>query len=322
MLQARLGLARLSLFGLLLTGCVRVGERVPIALEGLTFVAAGPCKIADSVDCKTVRPLLVDRFEVTRSAWLEVARGKRDLRLPEVYTAGWDADTARLPATGMTLDQARDFAASRGMRLPTVTEWMRIAAGAGAQRWPWGVVDQKSAANTSDLGLGRLAPVGTFGNGNTSARVSDMLGNAAEWVESPLSNLVGSSPKGPSQVPAVLPSLASGASLGSLAAWAMGGAYTDRQRPLHSSDQKGVRFHARELDPRHRSTTVGLRCVTDAESYLWVKAAEFSSPELYEAVRAVGRTWGVPAAGLLEDLAERPGAPVGLRWLLEGVRGE
>ena len=48
----------------------------------------------------------------------------------------------------------------------------------------------------------------------------------------------------------------------------------------------------------------------------WLKVCQRQS------VRAVGRSWGLPAQGLLEELAGRPGAPAGLGWLLEGARGE
>ena len=100
-----------------------------------------------------------------------------------VYDRGWDERSGAWPATGMTLGEARAFAGAHSMRLPTVGEWMWIAAGPRGQRFPYAQGEMVSVANTADLGLGRLAPAGTFDNGRTpNTRVHDLLGNAWEWV--------------------------------------------------------------------------------------------------------------------------------------------
>jgi len=314
-----------SLAGLALLGAVSCAPGRH-EIESLAFVAAGPCRLSGVVDCTTTAALLVDRFEVTRGEWLDAAAsgGGREFDLPEAFRAGWSEATRRWPASGMQLDQARAFARRRGMRLPTVAEWMRIASGTRGQSWPWGVVDLESAANTLDLGLGRPVPVGSFENGNTYAGVCDMLGNVAEWAEPPLPEFTiwGPVVGTPTRAGAVAPSRASGGTRSYYGIWAMGGSFNDHQLPLHGSSRDGVYFNARDLDARQRSITVGLRCVAQADEYLWKRAAEWSDAGAETRIHAVGRAWGLPAVALLEELASRPRAPAGLRWLLEGARAE
>src|SRR6185295_18284062 len=86
----------------------------------------------------------------------------------------------------MTLPEARAFADSRGMRLLTAREWIRIACGTRALPYPWGGTEASSVANTLNLGVGRPLPVGTFEQGRTPLSTYDMAGNVWEWVEEPI----------------------------------------------------------------------------------------------------------------------------------------
>lgn len=318
-----------SYLGCLLLGaaaCAPAGGGERPALGRLAFVAAGPCQVSGVVDCRTWNALLVDRYEVTRGAWIEAMRssGSGEFDLPGAFQDDWTEATWRWPASGMDLEQARTFAQRQGMRLPTVTEWMRIGAGTRGQGWPWGVVDQDSAANTLGLGLRRPAPVGSFANGDTNEGVSDMIGNVAEWVEAPLPvyTVFGPVVGAPARSGAVVPSRASGGTRAHFEHWAMGGSFNDHRQALHYFGRDGMHFNARDLAAGHRSNLVGLRCVANAGEYLWEHAEDWSRDEMHGEVRAVGRAWGLPAVGLLEKLAGRPGAPAGLRWLLAGARGE
>jgi hypothetical protein len=305
-------------------GCSRFSERDERALaelERLAFVPAGQCVFralsGPPLTCSNEAPLLVDAYEVRRAEWRRWYAGEieRDaLHADEI--ARWDAALDQRPATYMTLDEARRFAASRGLRLLTAREWLRVAAGAGAQplSWPWGQ-NIASVANTLELGIGHALAVGTFEQGKSPLGVYDLLGNAWEWVEQPI----------------LRPYTSSEAGL----EWAMGGSYLSKKRRLweivsvvepdpgsgRSFDRQRWWFHAQERDPRARSIDVGLRCATDAEQYLWTHVAECgSSRAAEERLRALGRRWGRSAAPLLEALSLRRGAPAGLMWLLGGAR--
>ena len=132
--------------------------------------------------------LLVDRFEVTQDDWDEfasaVAGRSVDARI------GGAGGGGALPASGMDLTQARAFARWRLGRLPTEDEWRRATVGSGSGAFPWGVKEFATHANTGDLGLGELTPVGTFESGRRAGGNTpyDLIGNVREWTETvPLS---------------------------------------------------------------------------------------------------------------------------------------
>ncbi len=276
-------------------------------LERLSFVPAAECVVPGAVppgiDCSNTLPLLVDRFEVTRGEWRAWAGASpRTLHpLLAARMAAWTAQDLHRPATWMNRAEARAFAIEQGMRLPTAREWVRVAAGTRSQPWPWGTTAARSVSNSMELGLGRLAPVGTFERGCTTSGIHDLIGNAAEWVEGTL----GEFPQ-PDRT------------------WAVGGSFLSRSRPLHAPGPEspgGVAFCARSVDPAHRGRDLGLRLVADAEAYLRTAASAWKVTEGNRArLEAVGSSWGRGAAPLLERLAAEQDAARGLAALLEGAR--
>jgi formylglycine-generating enzyme required for sulfatase activity len=284
-----------------------------VALERLAFVPAGECTFQPGagarLSCSNPRPLLVDRYEVTRADWKEQgsAGGAPDAILA-AYVASWPATTADWPASYVTLAEARAFAAARGMRLPTAREWLRIACGTSERPYvyPWGGGLARSVANTLELGLGNPAPVGTFEQGRTPLSIYDMAGNVWEWVVDP--------------IPIPGEAYDRGASLDPDVAWAMGGSHLAYLRRLYDDAKSSNYFFEQDLDPRTRSRDVGFRCCADAEEYLESKSKLWSADRDQSRVRAVGATWGRGAVPLLEELARKPGASLGIRTLLDGAR--
>jgi hypothetical protein len=281
-------------------------------LECLAFVPPGECVFpplsGPPLACVNPEALLVDRFEVTRAqwqTWRERTPNGSALETPGI-SAGWRAETDHWPATFMTLFEARDFAASRGMRLPTSQEWIRIACGPGRQPWPWGPSAASAVANTLDLELYRPVAVGTFEQGRSPELVYDLIGNVWEWVDAPM------------PWPAI-------ETLSGLE-WAMGGSHLSKLGRLYDrvSDGEGAQrwnFSHEDLDPRTRSCDVGLRCVAEAKRYLHEHAPSWdSSDAVRRRLIAVGTSWGRDAVPLLEDLAGQVDAAPGLAWLLEGAR--
>jgi formylglycine-generating enzyme required for sulfatase activity len=284
---------------------------VPAAVRSI------PADYGPYADCTLKEALLVDRYEVTRADWLlfavegepdpAAARWRQGAAAPPLETLDW-------PATWMTREEASAFAARRGMRLLSAREWVHVAVGRSVSplRYPYGINPQLAWANTAELGLERLAPVGTFESGRSPSGCYDLLGNAAEWVEGWL----------PGHDEGVFDPTRARTLEGQASAF--GGSYREFARPTFQA--KKLEFNAATLDPRHRADDVGLRCTADAALYLWAHAGEWGSgPEARRRVAAVGRGWAEagarePALRLLEQLAERPAAPEGLLWLLEGLR--
>ena len=306
------GLARVlwgcaSLFGLL--GCTsEEGTPRSLELERLAFVPSGSGSVYEGRvltghdSGSSPDGLLVDRLEVTRALWLET--------LGEVPAgARWDVDgaAASMPAVGMDRDEAVALAAARGMRLPTSTEWLWLAAGSRGQPYPYGNQPMQSAANTLEVGLGRAVAVGTFASGRTpGTRIADLAGNVWEWCADAPPEVV--APAGVIRFP-----LVGGGEW--LDACAMGGSWLEPITPLHGE----AGLLARGLDARHRAVDLGLRCVADAAAYLRERAASWSVPALRERLLLVGESWGRPALPMLSKLAAEPGAPAALGWLREGA---
>ena len=166
-------------------------------LERLAFVERGLTAPNSPFDVGSDQDLLFDRYEVTWALWESIAPDL-GLEIDEVFVpdvperpAPGEPLTAprawrdEIPVTGMTLDEAKTFASSRGMRLPTFEEWMWCALGPRGRILPAGRY-QRGLANTADLGLYRATPVGAFESGKTpDSGVYDLVGNVWEWVARP-----------------------------------------------------------------------------------------------------------------------------------------
>lgn len=148
----------------------------------------------------------IDKYPVTRreyrhflreSGWLEPARwkfitGKKVLGVIEslIQQTDWNETyiEERLPATHVTLHDARAYADWAGKRIPTPDEW-RTAALAGCasttQSYPWEGGFKGDRCNTRERGYGVPWPV-VLGDEN-SAGMRDIVGNVAEWTWLPTS---------------------------------------------------------------------------------------------------------------------------------------
>jgi formylglycine-generating enzyme required for sulfatase activity len=273
-------------------------------LEQLAFVPVGECPVTSTIVCANEVPLLVDRYEVTRAAWLRwVESQPNGPSTAQVVYDSWGPEDSELPAGYLDHAEAQAFAASRGMRLLTASEWMRVASGTRRQTWPWGY-EAISVANTLELGLREPVAVGTFEQGRTPLGTYDMLGNVWEWVDGRVASSEASGFQDDGR------------------AWVMGCSYLTLQRsllePFEAKDEVPV-IHA-VRDRRHRAVDVGLRCAADAEAYLWERSEEWGmTSEARERLVAIGASWGAPAVPMLTDLADRVDAPPGLAWLAEGA---
>jgi formylglycine-generating enzyme len=150
----------------------------------------------------TLSPFWLDRTEVTIEAYarcVELGPCAQSVTKPRV-----SSETAHLPMTSVSYDEAQTFCQFRGGRLPTEAEWERAAKGVGptGRMFPWGHAYSSHASNHGALrligalegprmllqsfddhdGFRDLAPVGSFPAGRTPEGIDDLAGNAAEWV--------------------------------------------------------------------------------------------------------------------------------------------
>jgi serine/threonine protein kinase len=115
----------------------------------------------------------LDRTEVTAGQWRSCAADGSCVEL--------DLPTrSKLPATGVSLLQARAYCGWAGGRLPTEAEWLEAA---GPAEFPWGDELPTCAHAVAKGCADDVVPVGTRLRGRSPAGMDDLAGNAWEWVE-------------------------------------------------------------------------------------------------------------------------------------------
>ena len=136
----------------------------------------------------------IDRLPVTVAAYAEYVEATGRPAPPSWRGATPRRSHEKYPVVDVTWEEARDFAAWSGKRLPTEAEWEKAAAWDDAaqhsRRWPWGDEWESGRANA---GSGILAifrnrgpnEVGRFSpSGDSAYGVSCMAGNVWEWTSS------------------------------------------------------------------------------------------------------------------------------------------
>ena len=134
----------------------------------------------------TLDAFWIDRTEVTQAQYALCVQADacRASRLANDPTYGG----ADFPVAGIPWQDAADYCAWAGGRLPTEAEWEYAARGTEGRLFPWGDSFDCSRGNFWDSATGcndgysGPAPVGSFPNGISWCGTLDLSGNAWEWV--------------------------------------------------------------------------------------------------------------------------------------------
>ncbi len=198
----------------------------------------------------TVDGFYLDKLEVTNKDYQRCVKAETCGAQAGVDEAWLETET--LPAVGVTWYGAQSYCRWVGKRLPTEAEWEYAARRPDGRTYPWGEASKKEVYQYANLrgdadGADRLSDVVGYEKGHSDDGISQMAGNAAEWVsdwfsstyyeESPAAN-----PKGPD------------VSTGRRSV--RGGSW--------SSTPYNARANARDSeDPNRATNAIGFRCAKD-----------------------------------------------------------
>lgn len=189
-----------------------------------------------------VKPFMMDVYEVTREEYQKCVEAGKCARPPSWRGDSYPAGTGRLPVTGVTWQDAHNYAVWAGKSLPTEEQWEFAARGGDGRLYPWG---REWATGLANLGGGQLAEVGAFA-GQSPFGIFDLLGNAQEWTRSEWK-----------KYPAKVAFLGSGPSPERLRV-IRGGSYLDAARSVTATYRNALRMSGEESYEQ-----TGFRCVRE-----------------------------------------------------------
>lgn len=233
----------------------------PVAPEGMVAIAAGSFTIGRNGADPLEQPqhaidlpaFFIDRTEVTNAAYKKFvdATGHN----PPTNWSGADFPNQResFPVTGITWQDASDYAAWAGKRLPSEDEWEAAARGTDGRIYPWGNLWRSGLANigskpddiTAEKYPSGIKQVGQYPQGASPAGAVDMIGNAWEWVADEIAAYPGNSEAKLTLKPGVSYRVI------------RGGAYDGNK--AHDATYRGY------LDANQAYPKVGFRCAKDAK---------------------------------------------------------
>lgn len=130
----------------------------------------------------TVKAFFIDTHEVTNEDYEKFVKATNRRAPPTWKRGSFPPGAERKPVTGVTWDDANDYARWAGKRLPTEEEWEFAARGSEGRLYPWGNDWRQDSANANGAAQS-MADVAAH-NGTSPFGTYDMVGNAWEWTAS------------------------------------------------------------------------------------------------------------------------------------------
>ena len=146
------------------------------APAGMVLIPAGAFPYGETSSSVRLPAFYIDRTEVSVAEYGRFATA-RGLRAP--------GGAAEEPVTGITIDEARQYAEWADKRLPIMQEWEKAARGQQGFLYPWGNEADPKRANCMDnpnLTAHVKMPVNSMPEGASPYGVLHMAGNVREFV--------------------------------------------------------------------------------------------------------------------------------------------
>jgi serine/threonine-protein kinase len=142
-----------------------------------------------------LKPFYVDRTEVTNAQY-KLFVDQTAHAAPKGWVGGnFPAGRENWPVVWVSWQDAVDYAAWAGKRLPTENEWEAAARGSDGRMYPWGNDWLPGRANiASKKGI---VDVGSYPEGASPSGALDMIGNVWEWTADEFALYPGSHAKEP-----------------------------------------------------------------------------------------------------------------------------
>ncbi len=221
----------------------------PVSTDGMVFLEGGNFVMGDNDYPESspehelfVEPFYMDEAPVTNGryqAYVEATGAAKPRFWDHTDLNGDDQ-----PVTGISWQDAADYATWAGKRLPTEAQWEYAARGREGRTYPWGKLEpEPTRCNYRDY-LGMPSIVTMHEEGMTPEGIKDMAGNVFEWTLDPFAPY----DKRDSEEAANTPLRV-----------VRGGSWHSGAHELRCTYRKG-------LFPESRLTTVGFRCVLPARA--------------------------------------------------------
>ena len=217
----------------------------------MVFVPPGEFIMGDHT--VTLDAFWIDKTEVTNAMYAKCVEAgpcrppSSDFSRTRTRYYG-NAEFDNYPVIFVSWNDANDFCAWAGGRLPTEAEWEKAARGTDGRQFPWGDDDPAGGDGLLNYRAQDTTAVGAYPNGASPYGALDMAGNVSEWVADWLSldyyaNPPASNPSGPDS--------------GQYRVW-RGGSWAN-------PSTEGILTYSRTGNlPTDSSAGIGFRCARDA----------------------------------------------------------